>query len=147
MSLKPINLNLAAKFADPEYFHEYFGERAQDDVANGIRELREVRGMKQGDLAVAAEMKQSAVSRIEGADYSGWTFNSLRRIARALDARLSIAFEPRQSVIATYQTRALLSGGFREVIVPSGTAETQRTHVFRGTSTENFIKPVETSNG
>ena len=45
MSLKPINLNLAVKFADPEYFHEYFSGRAQDDVANGIRELREVRGL------------------------------------------------------------------------------------------------------
>ena len=147
MSLKPINLKLSEKFADPEYFHEYFAGRAQDEVASGIRDLREVRGMKQGDLAVAAEMKQSAVSRIEGAEYSGWTFNSLRRIARALDARLSIFFEPREAVIARYQTQELATVGLKIVGATSSVTVVRYSEISSPRIPSNATMESETSHG
>lgn len=107
MSNKHIDLKLAKKFSDPEYFNEFFSIRSQEEVANGIRDLREKRGMTQGELATLCEMKQSAISRMEGSEYAGWSFNTLRRLAEALDARLSVFFEPREAVIARYQTQEL----------------------------------------
>lgn len=59
--------------------------------------------MRQIDLAKKSQMKQSAISRIEQADYSGWTFNTLLRVGEALDARLRITFEPAENVIARYE--------------------------------------------
>jgi len=47
-------------------------------------------------------MKQSAVSRIEQANYSGWNFKTLARIADSLDARLRIVLEASEDVIARY---------------------------------------------
>ena len=50
-------------------------------------------------------MMQSAVSRIEQADYSGWSFNTLFRVADALEARLTVSFEPVENVIDWYRKR------------------------------------------
>ena len=50
-------------------------------------------------------MKQSAVSRIEQADYSGWSFNTLFRVADALEARLMVSFEPVEDVIDWYRRK------------------------------------------
>ena len=47
-------------------------------------------------------MKQSAVSRIEQASYSGWTFKTLLRVADALDAQVKVSFEAADDVIERY---------------------------------------------
>jgi transcriptional regulator with XRE-family HTH domain len=65
-----------------------------------LRHLRERRGLKQSDLKVATGMSQSAVSRIEQADYAGWTYKTLLKMAEALDAELRITFVPAEDVIA-----------------------------------------------
>ncbi len=45
-------------------------------------------------------MGQPAVSRIEQASYSGWTYKTLARVAEKLNARLRIIYEPLEDVIA-----------------------------------------------
>lgn len=85
---------------DPEFRRRYIRKWAQVEVASGIRALRKRRRKRQGELAALANTGQSAISRIEAADYDGWTFKTLLTIAEALGARLRIAFEPLEDVVA-----------------------------------------------
>ncbi|MEO8386548.1 MAG: helix-turn-helix transcriptional regulator [Betaproteobacteria bacterium] len=121
-STKPIKLNLAEKFADKEYFDAFFSERASDDIASKIKELRELQELSQIKFAELCEMKQSAVSRIESAEYSGWNFKTLLRVASALDARLAITLIPRAEVIAEYQRKELEDTHMKVVELPTGVA-------------------------
>lgn len=61
--------------------------------------------MRQVDLAKISKMKQSAISRVEQAAYSRWTFTTLLRIADALDARARIVLDAAEDVIAEYEQR------------------------------------------
>lgn len=98
-----INLGIAKKLADKGYRHRFFARMAQDEIATRIRELREHRQLRQADLATRTGMKQSAISRIEQADYSGWTYTTLQRVSEALDVRLRIILEPMEDVIRQYE--------------------------------------------
>ena len=64
-----------------------------------IRCLREDAGLTQQQLADQIGTKPSAISRIEDADYDGHSVSLLARIAKALDMRLVVDFEPRMSSI------------------------------------------------
>jgi transcriptional regulator with XRE-family HTH domain len=101
-----IKLNVLKKLKEDKAYRErFFRGQAADEIAISIRSLREKRGETQTDLAKKADMKQSAISRIEQADYYGWTFRTLFRVADALDARLRVIFEPAETVIANYERR------------------------------------------
>lgn len=104
-SLRPIRLRLSEKLADVEYFSKFFDERTRDEVATQLRELRELRGLSQVKFATESGMHQSAVSRIEQSDYSGWTYKTLLRAAQTLRARLKIEFVPAERVINEYKAR------------------------------------------
>jgi len=109
-------LNLAQRLKNKVFRRKFFRTTAQDEVAQQIRELRLKQGMRQADLAAAAHMKQSAVSRVEQAHYSRWNFQTLLRIADSLDARVRVLFEPAETVIYEYerqdQERARLAAAF-----------------------------------
>jgi ribosome-binding protein aMBF1 (putative translation factor) len=60
-----------------------------------IRRLRENAGLTQQQLADQIGTKPSAISRIEDADYDGHSVSLLARLAKALDMRLIVDFEPR----------------------------------------------------
>lgn len=90
---------------DKGYRQRFFRGQAADEIAISIRSLREKRNEKQSELAKKAGMKQSAISRIEQADYFGWSFRTLFRVADALDARLRIVFEPIEVVLSSYERR------------------------------------------
>ncbi len=77
-----------------------FAQLTRKEVACQIRELREKRRLTQVEFAKQCKMKQSAVSRIEQADYSGWTYKTLARIAEKLHARLRITYEPLEELAA-----------------------------------------------
>ena len=140
MSLKSIDLKLVEKFQNQEYFHEFFGGRAQDEVAAQIRDLREKNGLTQGALADKCEMKQSAISRLEDSQYAGWTFNTLRRVAAALDAKLTISFMPRKEVITQYEKMNLAERHFK---VPERRTipRTEETKMYSSgvVTSENFV--------
>lgn len=103
--LSAIKLNLSNKLKSKAFRRRFFKSQAQDDVAQQIRALRTKRQMRQVDLAKVSKMKQSAVSRVEQANYSRWTFTTLLRIAEALDARARIVLDAAEDVIAEYEQR------------------------------------------
>ena len=82
---------------------EFFKTIVQDEIASQILALRKKRKLKQSDIAERANMKQSAVSRIEQADYSSWTLTTLLRVAAALDARWRMILQPCEEAIREYE--------------------------------------------
>lgn len=94
-----IKLNLADKLQDEGYRRAFFRLRTQDNVAEQIRGMRGLRKLKQKELAALCGMKQSAISRIEQADYESWTLNTILRVADALGALVKVEFEPKEAVI------------------------------------------------
>ena len=71
-----------------------FSQLTRKEIAGQIRMLREKRQLTQVEFAKRCRMKQSAISRIEQAEYAGWTYKTLARIAEKLHARLRITYEP-----------------------------------------------------
>jgi transcriptional regulator with XRE-family HTH domain len=98
-----IKSRLASKLRQHAFRRRFFRARAQEEIAQQIRELRERRELRQIDLAKSAKMKQSAISRIEQTGYSAWTFKTLLRVADALDAQVRVIFEAAEDVIARYE--------------------------------------------
>ncbi len=113
-----VRFNFAQRLKNKLFRRSFFHSSAQDSVASQIRDLRKKRGMRQADLAKAARMKQSAVSRLEQAGYSRWGFPTLVRIADALDARIMITFQPAEDAILDYEQqetiRAHMAANFDE---------------------------------
>ena len=100
----PIELGIAEKLKKDEgYRRVFFRAFVTDSIALQIQQLRKLHALKQSGLAAAAGMKQSAISRIEQAEYSSWTFNTLSRVAEALKARLIITFQPMEEAISEYE--------------------------------------------
>jgi transcriptional regulator with XRE-family HTH domain len=66
--------------------------RFKANIADEIYNARIQSGMSQTDLAELTGMKQSAIARLEDADYGKHSITSLRRIATALGKRLEIKF-------------------------------------------------------
>lgn len=77
---------------DPELRALIEQERVHSQVAREIYALRTSRGLTQKQLAEAVGTTQSVIARLEDADYEGHSLRMLRRIANALDARLSVRF-------------------------------------------------------
>jgi transcriptional regulator with XRE-family HTH domain len=103
-AITSVRLKIKEKLkTDPAYRTKFFRRTAQDEIALQIRQLRKMRDLKQKGLAQKAGMKQSAISRIEQAEYEAWTFKTLFRIAEALDARLDITFKPLEKVLPEYE--------------------------------------------
>jgi DNA-binding XRE family transcriptional regulator len=69
-------------------------EQANLDVAREIYELRIKAKLSQVELARKVGTTQSAISRLEDADYDGHSLAMLRRIASALEKRVEIRFVP-----------------------------------------------------
>jgi transcriptional regulator with XRE-family HTH domain len=67
-------------------------ERLRADIGAAIFEARTRAGLTQEELADLVEMHQSAIARLEDADYDGHSLRVLRRIAVALGKRVHVAF-------------------------------------------------------
>jgi transcriptional regulator with XRE-family HTH domain len=83
-----------------------FSQLTRKEVAVQIRQLRERRQLTQVEFGKRCNMKQSAVSRIEQAEYTGWTYKTLSRIAEQLNARLRITYEPLEEIAAQLAAEA-----------------------------------------
>src|SRR5262249_14440062 len=64
--------------------------------------LRKARELTQAKLADLSGMKQSAVSRIEQAEYASWTLATLFKVAAALDARWRMTLEPAEQAVKEF---------------------------------------------
>jgi transcriptional regulator with XRE-family HTH domain len=95
------------------------------EVAYQVARLRVLRGLTQGELARRIGTTQSSISRLESGSREPTTV-FLRRIARALDARLEIALVPNDAAGAehTVALRGLLwynGGATRHLVGLGGT--------------------------
>jgi len=75
---------------DPERKASVEAERVNAQVARMIYDLRDDAGLTQKELAELVGTTQSAISRLEDADYEGHSLSMLNRIARALKQRMTV---------------------------------------------------------
>lgn len=85
------------RMTEPGAEDAYQAARLAFELGRAVRELRQARGWSQAELARAANMTQSAVARFE-AGGTVPTLPVLERIARALDANLTITVTPQSDV-------------------------------------------------
>jgi DNA-binding XRE family transcriptional regulator len=105
---------------DDKFRRRYIRFWAQTEVASEIRMLRKKRRLRQQQVAELADTGQSAISRIEKAEYDGWTFKTLITIAEALRARLRITFEPIEVVAESYRGQSTAGGRPRKAARSAG---------------------------
>ncbi len=77
---------------DPELQRLYEEEKLKDQIARQVRELRTEAGLSQADLAKLLKTSQSAIARLEDADYEGNSVEKLQQVAEALKCHLEIKF-------------------------------------------------------
>ena len=75
---------------DPERKASVEAERVNAQVARMIYDLRNDAGLTQKELAELVDTTQSAISRLEDADYEGHSLSMLNRIAEALKQRMTV---------------------------------------------------------
>ena len=68
--------------------------QVREDAAVGTKifQLRKQRGLTQKELAKQVGTTATVISRLENADYAGHSVSMLKRIADALDAKLTVNF-------------------------------------------------------
>src|SRR5438552_1795704 len=101
-SLPSIDLELFQHLKEAEFRRSFFFAEASAHIARQLIALRERRGLSQGELAKKLGTQQPAISRVESANYRSWSFNTLRRMADIMDARIRIYIEPSEDVLSEY---------------------------------------------
>jgi transcriptional regulator with XRE-family HTH domain len=91
--MEEIRKGLADELRDPEARRDYADEFLSSYIALQIKTLRQQRGWSQEELARRSGMKQSRISAMEQADYSGWNLRTLQRLAAAFDLAFVAGFE------------------------------------------------------
>lgn len=76
-------------------------ERINAQVASMIYELRKEAGLNQHELAELVGTTQSAISRLEDADYEGHSLSMLGRISRALSQKLMVLMTAEDEEVGT----------------------------------------------
>lgn len=107
----PIDLDLVAKLRDRGYRQNFFMAESSARIAAQLIALRKKRGLNQQQVAEMIGTRQPAISRVEKADYQNWSFNTLRNIADALDARIRVYIEPSEDVLGEYENIDEISEG------------------------------------
>jgi transcriptional regulator with XRE-family HTH domain len=102
----PVDLRLTEKLKEPGYRKSFFLAEASAKIAAQLIALRKRRGLSQSEVAELTHTRQPAISRAERADYHNWSFNALRSIADALDARIRVLIEPAEDVLPEYEQPA-----------------------------------------
>jgi ribosome-binding protein aMBF1 (putative translation factor) len=78
--------------SDPGLSAAVEAERFSANVGGEILEARMRAGLTQKELADRVGMHQSAIARLEDADYDGHSLKTLQRIASALGKRVQVSF-------------------------------------------------------
>lgn len=77
----------------PRYRRAFQRTLQQIDLAMLVREMRERARLSQAELAEKARTTQSAIARLEDAEYTGHSLKMLERIAAACDIQLKLHAE------------------------------------------------------
>ena len=99
----PVELKLPEKLKDQEYRRKFFLAEASARIAAQLIALRKRRGLNQKQVAELTHTRQPAISRVEQSDYQNWSFNTLRAITDALDARIRVVIEPSEDILKEYE--------------------------------------------
>lgn len=106
---RTIDLDISQRLEGDEAFRKgFFRSLSRNEIASQIVSLRKKRRMTQIDLAEAVSTHQSAISRLEKAEYESWNYQTLLSVAEALKARLRIHLEPIEDVIEQYENHSHL---------------------------------------
>jgi len=89
---------LTEQLRDPGFAARFKRAGEAWDVALRITALREQAGLSQAQLAARLKTSQQQISRLESPGYEGHSLSMLRRVARALNARVRVSFEPGSTV-------------------------------------------------
>jgi|SRR5665213_1515144 len=84
---------LKKQLENRQFRHAYADEHLNLSIGTQIKTIREKQEMSQAALAEMVGTKQAGISRIESANYNGWSIALLRRLAEAFDLRLKVSFE------------------------------------------------------
>jgi len=79
---------------DPKHLKRLEKIRENLDIAEQIYNLRKKAGLTQKELAELVGTSQSDITRLEDADYDGYSFKMLQKIAAAVNCRLKVQFVP-----------------------------------------------------
>ena len=93
MSKTNFDLFLEEQLRDPDFARRFKRAGEAWDVALQIAALREKAGLSQRDLARKLKTTQQQISRLESPDYEGHSLSMLRRVAKALHARVRVVLE------------------------------------------------------
>jgi DNA-binding XRE family transcriptional regulator len=76
----------------PHRIAELEQQRADDEIARQIFDLREKAGMTQKRLAELVGTTPSVICRLEDSEYDGHSLTMLKRIAAALNKKVEVRF-------------------------------------------------------
>ena len=93
---------LNEQLRDPAFAARFEEAGEAWDLALQLAAMRKDAGLTQRDLARKLKTSQQQISRFESPGYEGHSLSMLRRVARALKARVRVVFE----VEAKTKTRA-----------------------------------------
>ena len=91
--------------ASPTLRQEIDDAAVEADIATTIYEARNRAGITQSELADRIGSHQSVIARLESANYEAHSFSMLKKIAFALDMRLSVdLYERRKASLVSVST-------------------------------------------
>jgi len=92
---------LKEKLKDKDFKKRYYKDLEKTRIAIEIAYFREKKRLSQAELAKIVNTSQSAIARLEDPDYKGYSINTLRKVADALDLELVVSF--REKGIEVYE--------------------------------------------
>ena len=93
MSRQRIREDIRRNFADFEYRHVYADEQMLIRLSFQLYYLRKQRGWSKVELAERAGLREVMITQMESGNYELWSIKTLKRLAEALDLRLTVSFE------------------------------------------------------
>lgn len=106
---------LEDQLRDPGFADRFKRAGEAWDVALQIAALRQKAGLSQKELARRLKTSQQQISRLESPGYEGHSLSMLRRVARVLNSKVRLVFEPESAMThssrvaeaaATYKVKA-----------------------------------------
>ena len=98
---------LEEQLKDPDFAARFQHAGEAWDVALQLSALRERAGLSQAQLAALLKTSQQQISRLESPGYEGHSLSMLRRVAKALNARVRVTRITNRSGTLSYRVSCL----------------------------------------